>query len=232
MEDNKTDIYKALLKAQADIGPVKKDATNPAFKSKYATLQSVLDTIEKPLSDNGLVMLQRLQVGVSGQELLTAIVHAESGESISSVALVVCKDATDPQKIGGAISYFRRYSLLALLGLAPEDDDGNSASRPAIASSAPTTAKSSYTSSSMGNSTSTGPAGRTFDLNSVYPCDVAHCNNKQEGKWAEICFNKFGKIYCGSHWSQAKSGTLEEEIPDQQTAEEIFGMDKEPLPLD
>lgn len=133
MSEKTTNIYTALLKAQADMGPVKKDATNPAFKSKYATLQSVLDTIDKPLADNGLVMLQRLQVGASGQELITAIIHADSGESIDSIALVVCKDATDPQKIGGAISYFRRYSLLALLGLAPEDDDANAASTPANA---------------------------------------------------------------------------------------------------
>lgn len=134
MSDTRTtSLYTALLAAQRAMGPVKKDASNPAFRTKYATLQSVLETVEGPLSDNGLVLLQRFDVGDTGPLLITEIVHAESGQSITSAVPVVSKDPTDPQKMGGAITYYRRYSLLALLGLAPEDDDGNSAAKPAPA---------------------------------------------------------------------------------------------------
>lgn len=123
-------LYTALLAAQRAMGPVKKDATNPAFKTRYASLQSVLETIEGPLSENGLVLLQRFDVGAEGPVLITEIVHAETGDRVSSAVPIVGKDPTDPQKMGGAITYYRRYSLLALLGLAPEDDDGNSAAQP------------------------------------------------------------------------------------------------------
>lgn len=123
-------LYTALLAAQRAMGPVKKDANNPAFRTKYATLQSVLETIEEPLWANGLVLLQRFESGEGGPVLITEIVHAATGDRISSALPIVSKDPTDPQKLGGAITYARRYSLLALLGLAPEDDDGNSAAQP------------------------------------------------------------------------------------------------------
>jgi len=123
-------LYTALLAAQRSMGPVKKDATNPAFRTKYATLQSVLETIEGPLSDNGLVLLQRFEPGEGGPVLITEIVHAETGDRISSTLPIVSKDPSDPQKLGGAITYARRFSLLALLGLSPEDDDGNAAAQP------------------------------------------------------------------------------------------------------
>lgn len=123
-------LYTALLAAQRAMGPVKKDASNPAFRTKYATLQSVLETVEGPLSDNGLVLVQRFEVGESYPILWTQIIHAATGDAISSAVAVVSKDPTDPQKVGGAITYYRRYSLLALLGLAPEDDDANAAAKP------------------------------------------------------------------------------------------------------
>lgn len=131
-------LYTALLNAQRAMGPVKKDASNPAFRTKYATLQSVLETVEGPLHDNGLVLVQRLQydrIGRDGREgegtpiLITELIHAASGAKLDSAVPVVCKDPLDPQKVGGALTYYRRYSLLALLGLAP-DDDGNSAAQP------------------------------------------------------------------------------------------------------
>jgi hypothetical protein len=125
-----TNLYTALLAAQREMGPVKKDASNPAFRTKYATLQSVLETIDGPLNDNGLVLLQRFDVGEGVPVLITEIVHAASGDRLASAVPVASKDPTDPQKMGGAITYYRRYSLLALLGLAPEDDDGHAASQP------------------------------------------------------------------------------------------------------
>lgn len=145
-DTNATTLYTALLAAQKQMGPVRKDSNNPAFRTKYASLQSVLETIEGPLGDNGLVMVQRLQYDRVGRDggagegtpiLITELIHAASGEKLDSVVAVSCKDPLDPQKVGGALTYYRRYSLLALLGLAPEDDDGNTASQPARNAPAP-----------------------------------------------------------------------------------------------
>jgi hypothetical protein len=128
-----TTLYTALLAAQRAMGPVKKDASNPAFRSKYASLQSILDTIEQPLWDNGLVLVQRFEPSVDRDPvLITEIIHAASGERITSALDVVGKDRTDPQKVGSAITYARRYWLLALLGLPPEPAAaGNAAAKPA-----------------------------------------------------------------------------------------------------
>lgn len=142
MSEALTKLYPALLAAQQSMGKVKKDAKNPAFRSNYATLQSILETIEGPLWDNGLLVVQQFQydrivhgrndaAGEGTPILITRLVHAASGESIESVVAVSSKDPHDPQKVGSAITYYRRYSLLALLGLTPEeDDDGNSAAQP------------------------------------------------------------------------------------------------------
>jgi hypothetical protein len=124
------ELYKALLMAQQSFGPVIRNATNPAFKSRYADLGSVIETVSEALNDAGLVFLQPMGVGERGEPLIrTIIAHAESGESIEGVAPLVCKDPTNPQAVGGAVTYMRRYGLLSLLGLAPEDDDGNAASQ-------------------------------------------------------------------------------------------------------
>jgi hypothetical protein len=123
-------LYQALLQAQGEMGPVKKDKPNPAFRSNYATLVSVLETIAEPLQNAGLILYQPLSVDEQTGSLIleTIITHVETGESIVSRTGIVCADPENPQKIGGAITYFRRYSILALLNLAPEDDDGNAAS--------------------------------------------------------------------------------------------------------
>lgn len=126
-----TKLYMALLSAAKDFGPVLKNANNPAFRTKYADLGAVLDAVTDPLANHGILLLQRFTHDQGGALLITELVHAESGQAIASVVPVVAKDPTDPQKMGGAITYYRRYSLLALLGLAPEDDDGNAASKPA-----------------------------------------------------------------------------------------------------
>lgn len=123
-------IHAALMAAQRSMGPVLKDAK--ANYGKYATLGNVIETIADPLHSNGLVWFQPVEVRDTGEVVLTTtIVHAETGEKIESRYPVRCKDMQDPQKVGGSITYARRYSLLALLGLAPEDDDGQAASQPA-----------------------------------------------------------------------------------------------------
>lgn len=120
-------IAGALNKFQAIVPSVTKDSTNPYFKSKYATLENVINTITPSLEVNGLSFSQF----PDGKSLTTIIMHS-SGEWIkASAELLLSKQ--DPQGQGSAITYMRRYALCGALGLATEeDDDGNAASKPAV----------------------------------------------------------------------------------------------------
>jgi hypothetical protein len=119
----------ALLKAQGAIQPARKDSVNPHFKSKYADLASVWDACRDALQEAGLVVVQLPVEGEPGRcTLVTRLFHT-SGEYIESTASVkLTKD--DPQGYGSALTYLRRYMLMAFLGITPDDDDGNAASRP------------------------------------------------------------------------------------------------------
>ena len=127
----------ALSKFQGSVGKVVKDATNPFFKSKYATLSNILDVISKPLSENGLAVSQ-LPVSENG---LTTILMHESGEFImETYQMKPVKN--DPQGIGSSITYQRRYALGAVLGLnIDDDDDGTSASGNKTSANKPTDQK-------------------------------------------------------------------------------------------
>lgn len=126
----------ALVKAQAAMHAPAKDAVNPAFKTsasggKYATLTSVIDAVRGPLTDNGIVFMQA--PGTMNETgflpIETLFLHGESGEWISfTFAIPVPK--RDPQGFGSATTYGCRYSLMAALGLAPADDDGEAARVP------------------------------------------------------------------------------------------------------
>lgn len=122
-------LYEALMKAQQAFGPVLKNATNPHLKSKYADLGAVIETITGPLNDNGLLFFQTIQPGGEVPELVTAIVLVATGDKIESHAPLISKDPTNPQAFGAAVTYMRRYSLLAMCGLSPEDDDGHAATQ-------------------------------------------------------------------------------------------------------
>ena len=129
-------LYAALLKAQQEFSPVPKDGKNPAFKSSYATLGSVQETAFPVLHKHGLLVIQSVRTDWQGERgpivyVGAALVHAETGESIQQeIGLMPAK--IDPQGVGSAISYGRRYHLLTMLGLSADDDDGNAASaRPA-----------------------------------------------------------------------------------------------------
>lgn len=117
-------LAQALAKAQGVIEDAEKDCTNPHFKSKYAGLSSVRQAIRKPLAANGLAYVQTLRYDASGVEIETRLVH-ESGQFIGDSLRIPCQATA--QAIGSAVSYGRRYSLLAIIGLATDDDDGNSA---------------------------------------------------------------------------------------------------------
>jgi len=118
-----TELAKALVKFHSVMGKVSKDAKNPFFKNKYASLSNIIEAVTKPLNDNGLSVLQLPCI----EGLTTTLLH-ESGEWISSTSSTPVKDATDPQKLGSAITYARRYALGAVLSLnIDEDDDGQKA---------------------------------------------------------------------------------------------------------
>jgi hypothetical protein len=127
-------IAKALVKAQKEFGPALKTSTNPAFKSKYADLSAVIEAVIEALHNNGIYLMQNNHPSNDGVIVETVFIH-ESGETISSGQLLVPppQNKHDPQGYGSALTYARRYSLMAACGIAPEDDDGNAASQPATA---------------------------------------------------------------------------------------------------
>ena len=117
-----SDAIKALVKAQKEMGAVIKNTSNPHLKSKYADLGAVLDACQTALHDNGFAIMQPSGKDDHGAFVDTVLAH-ESGEKLSSrVYLVIGKQ--DMQGVGSAITYARRYGLLGMTGLAPEDDDG------------------------------------------------------------------------------------------------------------
>ena len=122
-------IVKKLLEFQKLGIKIERDAQNPHFRSRYSSLNEVLGKVKEPLSTLGILILQRpTGVGVEGAEqgLITELIDTEDDTKVSGFVPFV--GATDMQKLGGAISYARRYSLVTLLGLEDEDDDGNSVS--------------------------------------------------------------------------------------------------------
>nr|DAL46431.1 MAG TPA_asm: ERF superfamily protein [Caudoviricetes sp.] len=122
-------IYAALAAAQAEFKPVVKNCVNPAFGSKYADLQSILDATRPVLNRHGLFLFQRVMSSRDGVSVETCVSHA-SGETLSSgvLFLPVISPKNPSQAFGSAETYARRYSLSAFLGVsADEDDDGNGA---------------------------------------------------------------------------------------------------------
>ena len=127
-------ILSAIAKAKVSFPPIVKDAKNPHFRQMYATLGAILSAVEMPLIENGVVIIHE-QIATDGGWLLqTSLVHWESEEAIKTVFPVA---GADPQKLGSALTYARRYNVLNLLNLSTEDDDGNAASQPPAAKPKP-----------------------------------------------------------------------------------------------
>lgn len=122
-------LWKAMLEAQKKIENVKTDSKNPHFKSNYASLATVLDSIRPVLNDCGLVLTQQIRSGAPPGFVIvqTMVTHAASGESTKdSQAIPVAK--SDPQGFMAAVTYARRGGIKCMFGIAEEDDDGNTAS--------------------------------------------------------------------------------------------------------
>jgi len=121
-------IAAAFVKAQKQFGKALKTSTNPHFRSKYADLSSCIDAVVGALNENGIGLMQRTYECKDGVLLETVFVH-ESGEVMECGLLHVPASKQDAMGFGSALTYARRYSILAATGLAPEDDDGVAASR-------------------------------------------------------------------------------------------------------
>lgn len=121
-------IAAAFVKAQKSFAPALKTSTNPHFKSKYADLSACVEAVIDALNANGIAMIQRTHEDQTGVMVETVFIH-ESGEMLESGKLHVPASKQDPQGYGSALTYARRYSLMAACGIAPEDDDGNAASK-------------------------------------------------------------------------------------------------------
>ena len=124
-------IAAAFIKAKAEFGPALKNKANPAFRTKYADLSACLEAVDSALLKHGIALIQETFEDSTGVTVETVFIH-ESGESLRCGKLHVPASKQDPQGYGSALSYCRRYSLMAACGIAQEDDDGQAASKAAI----------------------------------------------------------------------------------------------------
>jgi hypothetical protein len=115
-------LYPKLHAAKQKIGKVVKNSTNPHFKNKYADINALVESVEPILLENGLLLIQPIESGL----VSTLIIDIETGDKI--VSSMRLPEIQDPQKVGSAVTYYRRYTLQSLLSLQAEDDDANSAS--------------------------------------------------------------------------------------------------------
>lgn len=123
IQENKVSgLYPKLHAAKQKIGKVVKNANNPHFKKSYADINALVESVEPILLEQGLLLIQPIEQGL----VSTLIIDIETGDKI--VSSMRLPDIQDPQKVGSAVTYYRRYTLQSLLSLQAEDDDANSAS--------------------------------------------------------------------------------------------------------
>ena len=121
------ELYKALASAQAVLGRADKDGKNPHYRSRYATLTSVIEAVRPVFAEHGLSIMQHPHHNDGMVQLTTIIGHA-SGQWTRSVCSVPIGKRNDSHALGSAISYLRRYALASVACLVQDDDDGNQVS--------------------------------------------------------------------------------------------------------
>ena len=133
MEQQKTlGIAKAFVEAQKEFAPALKTSTNPHFRSKYVDLAVCVEAALDALKNHGFAWIQKTHDCENGVKVEPIFMY-ESGEQISGGVISVPADKQNAQGYGSALTYARRYSLMAACGIAPEDDDGNAATKaPAV----------------------------------------------------------------------------------------------------
>lgn len=137
-------LYKKIAEVQKEMKPVIKDSTNPHFKKNYFDINAVLEEMRPIWESKGLIVIQPLTNLMGKSAITTYVIDVESGESVDTT--IYLPEQTDPQKMGSAITYFRRYSLTSFFGiLGEEDDDANATAKAHVTkvvqtpASAPTT---------------------------------------------------------------------------------------------
>jgi hypothetical protein len=119
-------LYKAMAAAQSGMGHLAKDAKGNF--GKYATLASVIEVVLPPLSAQGIAVIQMPETSADGVTLITLLCHEGGGVMRTEITMKPAQNT--PQGIGSTITYARRYSLMAIAGVAPDDDDGTAGSAP------------------------------------------------------------------------------------------------------
>lgn len=112
-----------LLEFQKKVGAITKDETNPFFKSKYFDINGLIENIKPILNELELVLVQPFEV-IEGRSAISTILY--DGKEILLKSSILLPDGIDPQKMGSAITYYRRYAIQSMLLLQAEDDDANS----------------------------------------------------------------------------------------------------------
>lgn len=124
LEKSTPELLSALAIAQGEVENATKASTNPHFKSKYADLAEILNTVRPVFSKHGLSIIQSTEFNGSLVSVTTTLAHKTGGYINSTASCVPAK--SDAQGVGSSTTYLRRYSLAAMAGIAQEDDDGNS----------------------------------------------------------------------------------------------------------
>ncbi len=127
LEHATPDLFAALAVAQGAIEGAKKDSTNPAFKSKYADLSSVIEAAQKPLATSGLSLTFSMGHEPTGIAVTPLLAHKTGGYILFDTLRVPCEAKAQQQ--GSAMTYARRYLTMSILGIPTEDDDGHAASQ-------------------------------------------------------------------------------------------------------
>jgi len=179
-----SNIAAALLKTQKAIGHALKSADNPYYKSKYADLTVVIDSVKGPLNDSGITFLQAVDENGERKPVIDTILLHESGQYLSTRTPVFCKKPDDPQAFGSGVTYSKRYALQAILGLPTEDDDAEGATargdnqRKPAAYTPPTTPETKPTTTPA----AIKAANKTLVENAFFEYQTVHANEMPDGK--------------------------------------------------
>ena len=128
--NTKKTLHQKLIEFHLEVGTIRKDSVNPHFRSKFADINTVLKVVMPVLTAKGIVAIQEPKMTENGSSyLVTVLVNADDKEDFISCEIpLMVKDKSNPQQLGSALTYARRYSLVSLLQLEAEDDDANFAS--------------------------------------------------------------------------------------------------------
>jgi hypothetical protein len=183
-------IAQAFVAAKREFSPALKDKTNPHFRTKYADLGACLDAVNDSLLANGIALYQETSEDSTGVTVETVFLH-ESGETFRGGKLHVPASKQDPQGYGSALTYARRYSVMAACGIAAEDDDGNAAAKAKAAAEAKVAAEAKLARKSVNQISeqdlnialnSVAHAQTLDDLKSVYTEAIKFCGSDDAAK--------------------------------------------------